>query len=541
MVYPTFERNKKITSFSPNKITQKAKTGSLFAIFTLIFTAMRKSLLLSIFLLPVFFATAQNVGIGVTTPTNKLHVAAANDPLRLEGLQSGVATDSVLTANSNGVVRRRTLSALLGSGAWQITGNAATSAVTNFLGTTDYISLAFRTNNQRAGFIDVDSLKRNNSFGNRAIAAIGVGTGNNAFGYVALSKATSGNNNVAFGDSASFNATTASDNVAIGADALQTIVTATGNVAIGARSLRNIVTSENVAIGSNAATNATAASNLLAIGANALQANQSIPTIMAIGNNALAQLTGGLENVAVGYNAGTSLTSGSYNVLLGHYAMSAITVANNNTMLGHNTGLNYTTVNSANNTFVGYQAGLSQTTGSGNTYIGASVDLPTVVSINNSTGLGQGVQITGSNQVRVGNTSVSSIGGQVGWTTFSDARIKNDIREDVHGLDFVMRLRPVSYQYDAQKQMRLMGSRQLVTGDANNTRYSGFLAQEVEAAAKAVQYDFSGVDKPANEQTPYGIRYAEMVVPLVKAVQELKAIIDQQQKEIEALKKALNK
>ena len=51
--------------------------------------------------------------------------------------------------------------------------------------------------------------------------------------------------------------------------------------------------------------------------------------------------------------------------------------------------------------------------------------------------------------------------------------------------------------------------------------YTGFIAQEVETAAKELNYDFSGVDRPQNENALYGLRYAEFVVPLVKAVQEL--------------------
>jgi hypothetical protein len=57
---------------------------------------------------------------------------------------------------------------------------------------------------------------------------------------------------------------------------------------------------------------------------------------------------------------------------------------------------------------------------------------------------------------------------------------------------------------------------------------SGFLAQDVEAAAQQVGFDFSGVDAPKNEKDMYGLRYAEFVVPLVKAIQE-------QQEEIELL------
>ncbi|MBP6091851.1 MAG: hypothetical protein KA521_11415, partial [Crocinitomicaceae bacterium] len=34
-------------------------------------------------------------------------------------------------------------------------------------------------------------------------------------------------------------------------------------------------------------------------------------------------------------------------------------------------------------------------------------------------------------------------------------------------------------------------------------------------------YDFSGVQKPQNANDTYAVRYAEFVVPLVKAVQEL--------------------
>ncbi len=52
-------------------------------------------------------------------------------------------------------------------------------------------------------------------------------------------------------------------------------------------------------------------------------------------------------------------------------------------------------------------------------------------------------------------------------------------------------------------------------------RFSGFIAQEVEDAAKASGYAFSGVGVPKNEKDFYSLRYATFVVPLVKAVQQL--------------------
>jgi trimeric autotransporter adhesin len=58
-------------------------------------------------------------------------------------------------------------------------------------------------------------------------------------------------------------------------------------------------------------------------------------------------------------------------------------------------------------------------------------------------------------------------------------------------------------------------------------------------AARQLGYDFSGVSAPENGKGLYGLAYAEMVVPLVKAVQELKAITVQQQQEIDLLKQQL--
>jgi len=43
-----------------------------------------------------------------------------------------------------------------------------------------------------------------------------------------------------------------------------------------------------------------------------------------------------------------------------------------------------------------------------------------------------------SNRVEIGNSSDSWIGGQVGWSTYSDERIKENIRQDVPGLEFAI-------------------------------------------------------------------------------------------------------
>ena len=53
-------------------------------------------------------------------------------------------------------------------------------------------------------------------------------------------------------------------------------------------------------------------------------------------------------------------------------------------------------------------------------------------------------------------------------------------------------------------------------------------------------YDFSGVDKPKNEKDSYGLRYAEFVTPLVKAIQEQQRMILELKKPNAALEKRVN-
>ena len=72
---------------------------------------------------------------------------------------------------------------------------------------------------------------------------------------------------------------------------------------------------------------------------------------------------------------------------------------------------------------------------------------------------------------------------------------------------------------------------------SSSVSHTGFIAQEVEAAAKKVGYNFDGVDAPKNENDLYGIRYAEFVVPIIKAMQEQQLMIEQLKKENENMKK----
>jgi hypothetical protein len=102
-----------------------------------------------------------------------------------------------------------------------------------------------------------------------------------------------------------------------------------------------------------------------------------------------------------------------------------------------------------------------------------------------------------------------------------------------------MKLRPVTYYLDIagiSKELNEGRGKEidqyskLAIFEKEKILYSGFIAQEVEKAASQAGYDFSGVDRPKNEKDFYGLRYAEFVVPLVKAIQEQQVMIEGLQK-----------
>src|SRR4030095_215824 len=70
--------------------------------------------------------------------------------------------------------------------------------------------------------------------------------------------------------------------------------------------------------------------------------------------------------------------------------------------------------------------------------------------------------------------------------------------------------------------------------------YNGFIAQEVEEAAKKLNFDFSGVDKPQSKDGLYGLRYDNFIVPLVKAVQELSKQNEERETKINNLQKQID-
>ncbi len=216
-----------------------------------------------------------------------------------------------------------------------------------------------------------------------------------------------------------------------------------------------------------------------------------------------------------------SNTGGGNNTASGAYSLFANTTGNSNTASGISS-LQANTTGLAN-VGVGNFAGANQTNNNFSTFLGTFADA-TVNNLTNATAIGYNAKVNASNKVVVGSTAVTSIGGQVGWTTYSDKNLKTNINKSTLGLNFILQLNPVTYNYTAEGQKDIL--------------YTGLIAQEVDAAAKKTGTVCSAVDKNGEY---WGIRYAELTVPLITAVQQLNEKSIAAEKENQQLKNEIEK
>jgi hypothetical protein len=263
-------------------------------------------------------------------------------------------------------------------------------------------------------------------------------------------------------------------------------------------------------------------------------------TKLFMGTNAGISNTG-TYNTGIGYESLKLNTSGSYNTALGYKTLDENTSGNYNTGFGHGSlGEN---IEGYYNTAFGCESLSANTLGDANTALGYNA-FTSGENYFNSMALGYNASVNGSNQIHLGNTSITEIKGQVNFTAYSDGRIKENVKENVKGLDFIMKLRPVTYHINLDEENRILGITDKVNlpnkYDIERVVKTGFIAQEVEAAAHEVDYDFSGIQKPKHEKDLYGLSYSEFVVPLVKGMQEQQQQIEKQQQQIETLNKEIS-
>ncbi len=536
-----------------------------------------KLLLLHILFLISYGSFSQGIGIGTTAPdaSAALDITTGSKGLLIPrmsttGINSIVnpaaglmAYDSVtnqlmVNMGTPGAPNWQTI--VFRSG-WNLAGNTGINPANQFIGNTDNQPLRFRVNNIRAG--ELNPVTGNAFWGLRAGQTNTTGFSNVAIGIDALKLNTERSNLVAIGDSALFHngdgaafATNSIFNTAVGSKALFSNTLGSHNTAIGAQALTNSGGGSNTAVGSQSLLGNTGGTGNTATGAQSLLGNTSGSNNVAIGFLSLPLNTTGSSNTSTGvqslrlnttgeqnsaYGSGSlfSNTTGIFNTAIGGSALSDNTFGSRNTAVGLS-ALRRTT-GSQFNTAVGFNAADGFDMGFNNTIIGANADI-NQPGLFNCVALGESALCTGSSQVRLGNSSTVSIGGIVGYTNLSDGRYKKNMTNAVKGIDFIMKLRPVMYQLDIQALNKKLypgrttdelSKNAVAMNENEKTIFSGFVAQEVEQAAKDANYDFSGLDKPKNESDLYGLRYSEFVVPMVKAMQEQQQMIQEQQQMIQ--------
>jgi len=284
--------------------------------------------------------------------------------------------------------------------------------------------------------------------------------------------------------------------------------------ALGQSALISSVTpfSSNTAIGSEAGRYLVYGASNVAIGYSALYGAECSFNI-AIGENALRN-SAGASNTAVGHESSKVVSTGQANSSFGSNSLYSCTTGQNNTAIG--TQSLFYCATGSNNTAVGYLA------------------LDVGAALSNCTGLGANSDVTGNNQVQLGDSATTTYAyGAV--QNRSDARDKTDIKDTVLGLDFIKTLRPVDFRWDYREDYN-WGEKD---GSKKRSRFHhGLIAQEVAVACSFLNVDFGGLQDHSKTggKDVLSIGYEELIGPMIKAIQELTAKVESLESKLSNLK-----
>lgn len=376
----------------------------------------------------------------------------------------------------------------------------------------------------------------NSFFGHRA-GRLNTGTGNSFFGSTAGEANTTGGGNSFFGQSAGDSNTTASFNSFFGTAAGQANTTGTQNSFFGRHAgFTNVNGNENSYYGFEAGRNATSSFNSF-FGSGSGRAN-----------------TTGAANSFFGTTAGAGNTEGSDNSFFGVNTGISNTVGSGNSYFGRRAGREST---GSDNTAVGIDAGRNNLTGNSNTFLGANADA-SATNLTFATAIGAGSRVGTSNTVVLGRnsdsvrvpgsltaatlnvTGLAEIGGNLYLDTSgslrfinmtnqgsgtqicfyfneitryglticpSSIRYKSNVRPFEKGMDYLMRLRPVAFDWRSTQGSRI-----------------GLIAEEVADIDDRLSVELNGKIE--------GIDFDGITSVLVRAAQE-------QQHEIEELRRTV--
>ena len=296
--------------------------------------------------------------------------------------------------------------------------------------------------------------------------------------------------NTAEGQNALFSLTTGSYNTAVGLYSLLSLSDTRFNTGVGAGTLLANTSDENTAIGAGALLNNTEGEESTATGAFALFNSTIGGQNTATGAFALFTNTEGSYNTATGDSALLNNTTGTFNTAYGLGALSGTTIGSFNTAVGQFAGAGVTT---ASNVICVGAAGQNV---SNSCYIGQIFD-----------------QLSPS-----GTAAFVNLDGKLG-TTVSSRRFKDDIKPMDKSSEAILALKPVTFRY--KKEFDPTGIAQF-----------GLVAEDVEK----VNPDLVVRDK---EGKPHSVRYDQVNAMLLNEFLKEHRAVQEQQKEIEALKMEL--
>ncbi|NOS84832.1 MAG: hypothetical protein HOP31_06810 [Ignavibacteria bacterium] len=357
------------------------------------------------------------------------------------------------------------------------------------------------------GNFTLSTANYNTGVGSNSLSNLISGSGNTALGYESLLNNTTGYENSAFGVGSLYSNIDGFHNSAFGNWSLYANTTGAYNSAFGFSSLySNTDGWLNSAFGYSSLSSNTNGNENSAFGYFSLSSNTTGSYNSAFGYESLTRSTTGERNSAFGYQSLTNNT-GERNSAFGYYSLGSNTTGVWNSAFGYQS-LNLNTMGVVNSAF-GYASLNSNTTGSNNSAFGY-LSLSSNTTGTNNTGIGYNAQVpsgTANNQVRIGNTSVTYAGVQVAWTITSDRRWKSNISNSNLGLSFINKLRPVTYTRN--------------NDESGKTEY-GVIAQEVEEVLKSEGVENTGM-LTVTDEGMYELRYNDLIAPMIKAIQELKA------------------
>lgn len=264
-------------------------------------------------------------------------------------------------------------------------------------------------------------------------------------------------------------------------------------------------------------------------------------------------ITGGSITITSG-STQTSISSGQLTTnfisatggFVGGWAVGTSSLGSGNNILYSSPSSGYSQiVTGIIKTGTSFESSANSVSGSATTVFSATGLYDALFSINGSAGAVNAKWVpSADNSYSLGGSSTtrrwSVVYSNTGTINTSDLRDKTEINNESLGLNFIEKIRPVSFKFivGENKVDKIFDENgnfieERITPRPGIRRHHGFIAQEIKAVLDEINAeDFSGwvIDDINDPDSHQSLRYEAFVAPLTKAIQEL----SQKNKELEA-------